>query len=118
MSDAVAAVLDDLTRIAGVQAAMVVDAEAGVPVLSQLTPGVPETALAALSGVLFSRTAEASRTAELGGLELVELSAAGGHLLVASAGALLVVALAEPDAALGMVRIQAKKAAGRLRDET
>lgn len=116
MSDMVAAALETLTRVEGVRGAMVVDAEAGVPVASQLATGVEETALAALSGSLFTRTADASRSAGYGSLRVLQLEAAAGHMVVAGAGPLLVVVLTEPDAQLGLVRVRAARAAGELRE--
>lgn len=114
MSDRMLNVLRTLTQVEGVRGAMVVDAEAGVPVVSQLTPGVEETALAAVSGALFTRTAEASRSAGYGGLRVMQLEAADGNVVVAGAGPLLVVVLTEADARLGLVRVQAGQAAGEL----
>ena len=107
-------VLDALTHIEGVRGAMVVDAEAGVPVVSELRLDVRETALAAMSGAFYSRTVDAARAAGLGRVDVLELEGEEGHLIVAGAGALLVVALAEPDARIGLVRVQARRAAGEL----
>ena len=115
MSDTlVARALARLTRIPGVKGAMIVDAEAGVPVASDLTREVAETALAALAGSLFRRTQDASTASGLGRVRTLQLETREGHLFVAGAGALLVIALAEPAAQLGMVRIEAARAAGDL----
>ncbi len=114
MSNVVRGVLDRLTRVPGVQGAMVVDAEAGVPVLSQLAAGVKETALAAMSGALFTRTADASGSAGYGALRVMQLEAKEGSVVVAGAGPLLVVVLTEADARLGLVRVQAERAAEEL----
>ncbi|MFO7893573.1 MAG: roadblock/LC7 domain-containing protein, partial [Longimicrobiales bacterium] len=103
-----------LTRAAGVQGAMVVDAEAGVAVASELAAGVQETALAAMAGSLFNRTADASRSSGFGAVRLLQLDAEEGHVVVAGAGPLLVVALTEPGAQLGLVRVEAERAAGEL----
>ncbi|MDX1674347.1 MAG: roadblock/LC7 domain-containing protein [Longimicrobiales bacterium] len=115
MSDPVGRALTRITRAAGVQGAVVVDAEAGVAVASELAPGVVETALAAMAGSLFRRTSDASRTSGFGGVRLLQLDAADGHVLVAGAGSLLVVALTESGAQLGLVRVEAARAAGELR---
>ncbi len=114
MSDPVAAALDRITRAPGVRGAMVVDAEAGVPVMADLAAGVKETALAAMAGSLFSRTADATGSSGFGPVRILQLDAGEGHLLVAGAGPLLVVALTEPGAQLGLVRVQAGRAAGEL----
>ncbi len=114
MNGAVERALSTLTRIDGVRGAMVVDREGGVPVLAKLTTGVPETALAAMSGLLFGRTTEASQSAGFGRLGVLQLQADGGHMVLAGAGPLLVVVLTEADARLGLVRVQAARAAGEL----
>lgn len=114
MSAAMTRALAALTRVDGVRGAMIVDAEAGVPVQSRLAPGVRETALAAMAGILFSRTDEASGAAGFGTLEMLQLQAAGGHMVVAGAAPFLVVVLTEPDARLGLVRVQATRAAREL----
>lgn len=111
MSATVEKTLAMLTRIDGVRGAMVVDAEAGVPVASRLATGVQETALAAMSGVLFGRSDEASRSAGYGALGVLQLQAEGGHMVMSGAGPLLVVVLTESDARLGLVRVQVARAA-------
>lgn len=107
-------ILRRLTRVAGVRGAMVVDSEAGIPVASELVVGVGETAMAALAGSLFRRTADASSEGGFGRLRVLQLEAESGHLVVAGDGALLVVALTEPTAQLGLVRVQAMRAAKEL----
>lgn len=114
MREPVARALKRLTRAAGVQGAMVVDAGAGVAVASELAADVQETALAAMAGSLFNRTADASRSSGLGAVRLLQLDAEKGHVVVAGAGPLLVVALTESGAQLGLVRAEAKRAAGEL----
>lgn len=114
MSEPVDRALDRITRAPGVQGAVVVDTEAGVSVASELAAGVKETALAAMAGSLFRRTADASRSSGFGGVGLLQLDADQGHLVVAGAGPLLVVALTEPGAQLGLVRVEARRAAEEL----
>lgn len=114
MNDSVMWALLRLTRVRGVSGAMIVDAEAGVPVASELTTEVEETALAALAGSLYRRTQDASTASGLGRVRTLQLDAGGAHLFMAGAGALLVVAIAEPTAQLGMVRMEAGRAAGDL----
>lgn len=114
MSDVVETVLTRLTRVAGVRGAIVVDAEAGVPVAADVAPGVPETAMAALAGSLHSQTRAASETAGVGALKVLQLEAALGHLLMVGAGPLLVVVLMEPGAQLGLVRVRLAHAAKEL----
>ena len=106
--------LGSLTRVPGVRGAMIADAEAGVPVVSELSAGVDEKALAALAGALYKRTADAVRTAAFGDLRIAQLDAGDGHVLIAASGPLLVVVLTERNAPLGLVRVHAKRAAAEV----
>jgi len=115
VSDLFQAALDRLSRVTGVRGAMLVEAEAGVPVMAELTEGVEGTAAAALATSLFKRTRKAAETAEFGKLTTLQLEAEGGHVIVADAGDLLVVVIAERNAQLGMVRLEAYRAAEALR---
>ena len=114
MNEQVDRALDRLTHAPGVRGAMVVDAEAGVAVAAELTDGVEEKALAALAGSLYGRTAEATRAARFGGVRLLQLDGAEGHVVVAAAGTLLLVAVTDRHARLGLVRIEAERAAEEL----
>ena len=114
MNDVVQLALRRLTKVPGVRGAMVVDAEAGVPVASELAEGVEETAVAALAGSLFRRTLDASTASGFGRVKMLQLESPEGHLFVTGTGALLVVAIAEPAAQLGLIRIEAGRAAGEL----
>jgi predicted regulator of Ras-like GTPase activity (Roadblock/LC7/MglB family) len=109
--DVFTATVRDLTRIPGVQGALVVDIDAGVPVTSDLSQGIAETGLAALTSSLYRRAADASRAAGRGELHALHLEAGQGHLIAVGAGSLLVVVLAAPSAQLGLVRVQAARAA-------
>lgn len=113
-TSAVPRLLTRLTGMTGVAGAMVVDAEVGVSVAAELATGVEETALAAMSGALYSRTADASRSAGMGALRTLQLEAGDGHLVMAGAGPLLVVVLAGPSAPLGLLRVEVHRAAGEL----
>jgi predicted regulator of Ras-like GTPase activity (Roadblock/LC7/MglB family) len=114
MTDVLRAAMRDLTRIPGTRGAVVVDPEAGVPVASELETGISETALAALAGSLFRRTTDAVDSAGHGRLRILQVEAAGGHLVMAAAGSLLVAVLTSPSTQLGLVRVQAARAAAEL----
>lgn len=114
MTDRFATMVEELTRIPGARGALIVDVEAGVSVSSELADEVKETALAALTGSLFRRTSDASRGTGYGRLRVLQLEATGGHLVVVGAGPLLVAVLAGPAAQLGLVRVQAARAAEEL----
>lgn len=108
MSEHYTAALDRLSRVPGVRGAVVVDARAGVPILGD---GAENAALAALATAVYRRAARASDGARLGGLTALQLEAEQGHIVIAGAAETLVVALAEPGAQLGLVRLEARRAA-------
>ncbi|HSH45298.1 MAG TPA: roadblock/LC7 domain-containing protein [Longimicrobiales bacterium] len=114
MSVSVEAALRRLTRIPGVVGAMVVDSEAGLPVASELAAGTGETALSALAGSLFSRTSDASSASGFGRVRTLQVESREGHVIVSGGGPLLVVALAESAAQVGMIRVEATRVAGEL----
>jgi predicted regulator of Ras-like GTPase activity (Roadblock/LC7/MglB family) len=112
--DAFNAAVAALTRVQGVRGAMVVEAETGVPVTAELAAGVDGGPLAALAASLFQRAGRATAAGSMGALTAVQLEAAGGHVVMAGAGPLVVVAIAESDAQLGMIRVEAERAAAGL----
>src|SRR5207253_3720329 len=67
--------LERLSRVAGVRGALIVDTDAGVPVVAELSADVDGTALAALAASLFKRTDRAVQTAAYGKLSTLQLVA-------------------------------------------
>jgi predicted regulator of Ras-like GTPase activity (Roadblock/LC7/MglB family) len=114
MSDVFAQALDRLSHVQGVRGALIVEAAAGVPVVAELAEGVDGEAVAALASSLFRRTHKAADTAEFGRLRTLQLEADAGHVIVASGGDMLVVVVAEKNAQLGQVRLEAHRAAESL----
>ena len=115
MSDIYTEAVDRISRVPGVRGALIVETDAGVPVLAELAEGVDGTAVAALAASLFRRTGRAAQASAFGNLRTLQLEAAGGHVIVANGGDLLVVVVAEKGAQLGMVRLEAHRAAEALR---
>ncbi|HEX7049020.1 MAG TPA: roadblock/LC7 domain-containing protein [Longimicrobiales bacterium] len=115
MSDSFERTLEGLTRVAGVRAALVVDADAGVPVAAEVAADVAAPALAALSASAFRRSRRAAESASFGAVETLQLEAESGHVIVAAAADVLVVVVAEPDAQLGRIRLEARRTADGLR---
>jgi predicted regulator of Ras-like GTPase activity (Roadblock/LC7/MglB family) len=114
MTDVYTEALERLSRVPGVRGALIVETEAGVPVVSELAEGVDGSAIAALAASLFRRTTKAAQTASFGHLRTLQLEAGGGHVVVASGGELLIVVVTEKSAQLGMVRLEAHRAAEAL----
>lgn len=108
-------VLEGVTRIPGVRAAMVVSAEDGLVVGEASMAGLDSSAIAALSSSLFSRLGEMASAAGHPAPRSAHLDASRGSLLVAPAGQdLLLVVVAEPDANVGLLRLALRAATERL----
>jgi uncharacterized protein len=103
-------VLDRLTRVAGVRGAMLVDAQAGVPIVAEMAEGVSGPAVAAMAASLVKRASKASQSAKFGALKTIQLEGAEGHVLVANHGDIIAVAVTRADAQLGLVRVEIRNA--------
>lgn len=114
MSERVLGAVLDLTRIPGARGALVVDADAGVPVAMELAEGESGSEVAALADSIFRRARDAARATGLGALQTLQLDAAAGHVVVVGAGSLLVVVVADRSAQLGLIRVQAVRSAQEL----
>jgi predicted regulator of Ras-like GTPase activity (Roadblock/LC7/MglB family) len=114
MSDIFRETVLRLSRVPGLSGALVVETAAGVPVAAELRTGVSGTAVAALAAALFERTAQASEAAGYRALQTLQLDAEHGHMLIAGAGELLVVALVADDTQMGRIRMEAQRAAREL----
>jgi predicted regulator of Ras-like GTPase activity (Roadblock/LC7/MglB family) len=114
MNDLFVAAVERVSHVAGVRGVLLVESEAGVPVVSELREGINETAVAALAASLFRRTAEASETADFGRLNTLQLEADEGHVVAVDAGDMILVVVAEHDAQLGLIRYEAHRAAESL----
>lgn len=111
MSDAFSEAVAPVARVPGVRAALVVDADAGVPVVAELAEGVSGRAVAALAASLFQRAARGAADGRFGELRAAEMQASGGHVIAVGGGELLVVVLTDSSAQLGRVRLEASRAA-------
>ena len=107
--------LDLITRVRGVRGAMLVSAEDGLIVAEQLMEGVKGAAVAALAASLAGRLQRAMEAAGIGSSVFWHLQGDHGALLVVpggnAAGGILVVAVAEPDVNIGLVRLELLRAA-------
>lgn len=102
--------LDRLSRVAGVRGAMLVDSQAGVPIIAEMAEGVAGPAVAAMAASLVKRSVKATAAAKFGGLRTIQLEAADGHLIIANHGEIIAVAVTRPDAQLGLVRMEIRVA--------
>ncbi len=108
------AALDLITRVRGVRGAMLVSTEDGLVIAEQLMEGIKGGAVAALAASLAGRLRRAMEAAGTGASVFWHLQAEQGALLVVprdAAGGILVVAVAEPDVNIGLVRLELLRAA-------
>lgn len=101
------AALERLTGVRGVRGAMLVSADDGLVVAEAAMDGVDGRAVAALAASLAKKMARATASAGLRPPELVHLRGEQGSVLAVPAGPdLLLVAVADRDANLGLARIE------------
>jgi predicted regulator of Ras-like GTPase activity (Roadblock/LC7/MglB family) len=104
--------LDLITRVRSVRGAMLVSAEDGIVVAEQLMEGIKGPAVSALAASLAARLRRAMEAAGVGASLFWHLQAEQGALLVVpTPGGTLVVAVAEPDVNVGLVRLELLRAA-------
>jgi len=106
--------LDLVTRVRGVRGAMLVSTEDGLVIAEQLMEGIKGGAVAALAASLAGRLGRAMEAAGTGTSVFWHLQAEQGALLVVpgdASGGILVVAVAEPDVNIGLVRLELLRAA-------
>ena len=103
--------LDLITRVRGVRGAMLVSADDGLIVAEQLMGGIKGSTVAALAASLAGRLRRAMEAAGIGASVFWHLQADKGTLLVVpAASGMLVVAVAEPDVNIGLVRLELLRA--------
>ncbi|HEX9611348.1 MAG TPA: roadblock/LC7 domain-containing protein [Gemmatimonadales bacterium] len=105
--------LDLITRVRGVRGAMLVAGDDGLVIAEQLMEGIKGAALAALAASLGHKLRRAMEGAGVGAGQFWHLQAEQGALLVVPADSgVLVVAVADPDVNVGLVRLELLRAAG------
>jgi predicted regulator of Ras-like GTPase activity (Roadblock/LC7/MglB family) len=109
------AALEAVTHQAGVRGALLVEREDGLVVAEALMDGLDGGALAALAASLWGRLERAGQAGGRGLSAFLQLEAEAGTLLAAPAGDLmLLVAVTEPDANLGLARLELLRSAAAL----
>ena len=104
--------LDHLTRIGGVRGALLVAGEDGIIVAEAVMEGVRANAVAALTGSLVRRMKRTADGAGIGFPQFVHLQAARGAICaVPAADGTLVVAIADAEVNIGLLRLALLKVA-------
>jgi predicted regulator of Ras-like GTPase activity (Roadblock/LC7/MglB family) len=107
-----ATTLERLCAVRGLRGAVIVSASDGLVVAESLMEGVDGKAVAALAASLVTRLRRAVHAAGRHAPAFVQLAAEHGSVLAAPAGEdLLLVAIAGPDANVGLARLELLSAA-------
>jgi predicted regulator of Ras-like GTPase activity (Roadblock/LC7/MglB family) len=109
-----APLLANVTRHRGVMACLIVAEEDGIVVDGTAQMGVDTAAFAALTASLYRKAARAAASAGFGGTSFCDLEAEQGRVLAAGRNGLVLVAVAESRANLGLLRVELLKAAAAL----
>lgn len=110
-------VLDQVTRVAGVRAAVLCDYE-GIHIASQSVIGAAEEErVAAMAAEIGRSASDLLRTADGDRLQMAMFGAANGNLVMADATRGFLVALTDQAANTGLLRMEVEKAAERLSGE-
>ncbi len=112
MSTALERALDRLSRVRGVRGSMFVAGDDGIVVSQLLMEGVNGRSLAAFAAALARKAGGAAGATGAGRVRFLQMDAAAGTLLVATAARdLLVVVLAERQVNVGLCRLEMLRAA-------
>ena len=114
MSGAWAGLLDGITRVRGVRGALLVSADDGLVVAEASMGDVDGAATAALAGGLITKLGRVTGAIGCAAPRMVLLEAERGGLMAAPAGeGLLLVAVTDADANIGLLRLAMRDAAER-----
>ena len=109
------AILEDVSRIAGVRSALLVSADDGLVVAESALDDQPTEAAAAFAARLAERLGTLTRTMGAPAMSVLLLQAKTGQLFVVNGSdGLLLVAVATNDVNIGEVRLALLDVAGRL----
>jgi uncharacterized protein len=114
MSTSFTRVLDALTRQRGVRASLVVSANDGIAVDSNLQIGQDGSRVAALAASLYRKARRSAQAAGLGTTGFMHLDAESGRLCIIGGDEIVLVVVAEPDANVGLIRVELLRAAEAL----
>jgi predicted regulator of Ras-like GTPase activity (Roadblock/LC7/MglB family) len=114
MNSPFAEVLGALIRQRGVVGSMVVAESDGIIVDSNLQIGVRGPAVAALAASLYRKARLSASTAGFGAASFLQLEAEHGHVFAVGRNDLVLIAVAESRANVGLIRLEMLKALAAL----
>lgn len=107
-------VLDTLTRQRGVRASLVVSANDGITVDSNLQIGQDGNRVAALAASLYRKARKSAHAAGFGATGFMQLEAESGRLCVIGGDDIVLVVVADRSANVGLIRVEMLRAAESL----
>ena len=114
MSAPFASMLADITRVRGVSGCMVVAEADGLIVGSVVEASMRGPAVAALAASLYRKARLSAGAAGFGAAAFMQLEAERGRVCAVGRNGLVLVAVAEPRANVGLIRVEMLRAAERL----
>jgi predicted regulator of Ras-like GTPase activity (Roadblock/LC7/MglB family) len=103
------AVLEAIVKHRGVIGSMVVGENDGIVVDSNLQVGLKGEVLAALAASLFRRARKATNSAGYGDATFLQLEAEQGRVCITGSNELVLIAVTEPKANVGLIRVELLK---------
>jgi predicted regulator of Ras-like GTPase activity (Roadblock/LC7/MglB family) len=107
-------ILETLMRARGVRASLIVSAMDGIAIDSSLQFGQDGSGVAALAASLYRKARKASLAAGFGGTGFFQLEAEQGRLCLLGGDELVLAVVADPDANVGLIRVEMLRAAEAL----
>lgn len=105
-------IADQLSEIDGVRSGIIVGRD-GTPVADVVT-GEDEELLGALTGAIFATISRAMQRTGLGALDDVVVSSSEGSIQAMGVGEYVLVVLSDRRSNIGLIRLEMRRAAGRL----
>ena len=110
MTDGIQRALDRISRVRGVQGTMFVSADDGLAIAQLLMVGVNGKVLAAFAASMARKVSGAAAATGAGRVRFVQMQAAGGVLLVAMGGEMLIAVVADAGLNVGLARLEMMRA--------
>jgi len=114
VSTAFTPMLDALTKQRGVRASLVVGADDGVTIDSNMQIGQESTRVAALAASLYRKARRSAKAAGLGATGFMQLEAEAGRLCIIGGDEIVLIVVADRDANIGLIRVEMLRATKEL----
>jgi len=109
-------ILRNLTRVSGVQGCVLVDRD-GIVILSDLEADASDERVGAMAAAIVATVEDSLSKINRGPLVHLQMDADEGKILVEDAGTGLLVVLTEKNVNIGLIRLEMKAAADRLKQQ-